>query len=272
MKDAAEISFETYRGGAAENYERYFVPAIGAPVADDLLELAALQPGERVLDVACGTGVIARLAAESVGGEGAVTGVDINPDMLAVARSVPSAGAAIEWCESGAEELPFPDASFDAALCQLGLQFFRDRTAGLREMCRVLVPGGRGVASVPGSKPDLFTAVEETVERYLGPEAAGFLRVVFSLDGETELRKLFRSAGFDDVEVQPRVKQLRLSPPQEFLWQYVYSTPLAGAVPSLDDHSRLELEREIVEAWSPFTEDGNLILEVQMTVAKGTRS
>ena len=79
-------------------------------------------------------------------------------------------------------------------------------------------------------------------------------------------------AGFDDVEVQTRVRQLRLSPPQEFLWQYVYSTPLAAAAPSLDEESRLELEREIVEAWAPFTEDGNLILELQMTVAKGTRS
>jgi len=270
MNAATDISFEAYRGDAAENYERYFVPAIGAPVAGDLLELAALQPGERVLDVACGTGVIARLAAERVGTEGAVSAVDLNPGMLAVARSVRSAGAAIDWQEGGAEELPLADASFDAALCQLGLQFFRDRVAGLREMRRVLVPGGRALANVPSSTPELFAAVEETMERYLGSEAAGFLRLVFAV-GERELQDLFRSAGFEDVETQVRVKRLPLPPPLRFFWQYVYSTPLAAAAPALDDRSRAALERDVLDAWKPITDRGTLTMEVEMAVAKGWR-
>jgi ubiquinone/menaquinone biosynthesis C-methylase UbiE len=271
MQGVTQISFETYRGDAAENYERYFVPAIGAPVADDLLERAALQPGERVVDVACGTGVIARLAAERVGTEGAVTGVDINPGMLAVARSEPIVGATVEWYEARAEELPFANASFDAALCQLGLQFFEDRATGLREMRRVLRPGGRCVASVPGSAPDLFAAAEEAVERYLGSGAAGFLRLVFSIRGERELRELFRAAGFDDVEVQITAKRLRLPAPQEFVWQYVFSTPLAAAAPALDDRSRTQLEREVVDAWTPFTQNGSLVLDLEMAVASGRR-
>src|SRR5919206_4406405 len=109
MAMAQEISFDTYAASAAENYERYFVPAIGAPLASELVELAALHHGERVLDVACGTGVVARLAAERVGGSGSVVGIDINPGMLAGARAGDPGAAAIEWYEASADALPLPD-------------------------------------------------------------------------------------------------------------------------------------------------------------------
>src|SRR5690606_1369490 len=105
---------DAYRGSPPQNYERYFVPAIGAPAARGLMGIAALRPGERVLDVACGTGVVARLAAEAVGGSGTVAGLDINPGMLMVARSSVPAGMTIEWHEAGAESMPFADAAFDA--------------------------------------------------------------------------------------------------------------------------------------------------------------
>lgn len=126
----------------AENYQRFFVPQIGAPLADDLLEAARLQPGERVLSVACGTGEVARRAAERVGPSGAaVAGLDVHPAMLAVARRETPSG--VRWYEASAEVMSLPDASFDVVLCQMGLQFVRDRHAALREMHRVLVPGGR---------------------------------------------------------------------------------------------------------------------------------
>src|SRR6185295_4611055 len=98
----------TYGGTAPENYQRYFVPAIGGPFAADLIAEAALRAGERVLDVACGTGVVARLAAERVGPSGSVAAVDLNPAMLAVARSIASAGAAIRYYETTAESIPLP--------------------------------------------------------------------------------------------------------------------------------------------------------------------
>ena len=93
---ATAVSFEQYRGNAAENYERYFVPTIGMAWATALLDAAELHTGDRVLDVACGTGVVTRLAADQVGPDGAVAGLDINPAMLAVARSAPPSGAPIE--------------------------------------------------------------------------------------------------------------------------------------------------------------------------------
>src|SRR5512146_3463808 len=115
--DSQHPYWKTYSGSAPENYERYFVPQIGAPLAADLLEIAALRPGERVLDVACGTGVVARLAAQRVGPTGSVAGLDLNPGMLAVARSVAPSDSSIQWYESSAEAMPLSDETFDAVLC-----------------------------------------------------------------------------------------------------------------------------------------------------------
>ena len=103
---------ESFAANPAENYERYFVPAIGKPLAEDLIALAALEPGERVLDVACGTAIVARLASEKVRPTGSVAGIDVNAGMLAVARAVTPPDTSIEWYEASAEEMPLPDESY----------------------------------------------------------------------------------------------------------------------------------------------------------------
>jgi ubiquinone/menaquinone biosynthesis C-methylase UbiE len=111
------------------------MPAVTAPWAADLITVAALPVGARVLDVACGTGIVARLAAPHVGQTGQVRGMDLNPRMLAVARALPSTpGAPITWQAGNAVALPFPEATFDRVLCQQGLQFFSDRLAAKREI------------------------------------------------------------------------------------------------------------------------------------------
>src|SRR5689334_18760846 len=104
-------------GTAPALYQRYLVPAVTALWATDLVERVRLQSGTRVLDVACGTGVVARVAAERVGGTGQVAALDLNPGMLAVARALPTAGAAISWYEGSALALPFPEAAFDVVFC-----------------------------------------------------------------------------------------------------------------------------------------------------------
>jgi len=136
MKETGQDSGRASGGNAAERYESYFVPAIGAPIADDFIAVAAPRESERVLDVACGTGVVARLASRSVGSAGAVAGLDVNPDMLAVARKTTPPGTSVDWYEASADAMPFPDESFDAVLCQMGLQFMSDREASLRDMRR----------------------------------------------------------------------------------------------------------------------------------------
>lgn len=258
---------EAYSGNAPENYERYFVPAIGAPVADDLVRIASLRPGERVLDVACGTGVVARRAARLVGAAGTVAGLDINPGMLAVARSATPSDVAIDWHEGSAEAMPLPDASFDAGLCQMGLQFVPDKHAALGEMRRVLVPGGRLILNVPGPTPQLFVIMGEALARHVGTEAAAFVNQVFSLHDPVELQSLVEGAGFRDVSVEADTGSLRLPAPEEFFWQYVHSTPLAAVVGQADGELRDSLERDVLAKWQEFVEDGALMLQVRMVVA-----
>src|SRR5215212_9149315 len=125
------VSYRSFTGTAAENYERHFVPKIATPVSVALLETAALQPGERVLDVGCGTGVIARLATAAVGSSGTVTGLDLTPDMIEIARAV--SPSTIEWHVGDATSLPFADEAYDAVLCQMCLMFMQDRHTARRD-------------------------------------------------------------------------------------------------------------------------------------------
>ena len=260
---------KAYGGTAPENYERHFVPYIAAPLAEDLLEIAALRPGERVLDVACGTGIVARLSRQRVGDDGTVAGLDVNPGMLGVARSVTSPSLAIDWYEAGAEAIPLADGAFDVALCQLGLQFIANKLGALREVRRVLAPGGRLVLNVPGPTPPLFAVLADALATHIDPRATSFVHIVFALHDERELRELMNAAGFQDVRVHTRRAKLALPPSSQFLWQYVSSTPLANVVAAASDESRAALEGEVVEKWREFASDGALRFDVAVTTVVG---
>jgi SAM-dependent methyltransferase len=262
---------KTYGGSAPENYQRYFVPAIAGPFAEDLIAEAALRAGERVLDVACGTGVVARLAAERVGPSGMVAALDLNPAMLSVARSVPSSGAAIRWYETSAESIPLPDHVFDVVFCQLGLQFVADKSAALREIRRVLTPGGRALVSTPPPS-GFFDVLEEEMARHVGSEAGAFIRMVFSLNDPAIIERLFRDAGFADVNVRTYAKDLRLPGAREFLWQYVHCTPLAGLLASLDAARLTALERDVVARWAQWSDADGMKYEQGMNVSTARSS
>lgn len=268
MQDAYDG--KRYGKSPAENYQKYFVPVIGRPVAAALIEAAKLQPGEQVLDVACGTGIVARLASEAVGPDGGVTGLDANPGMIAVARSSTGEDLDIDWVESPAEDMPFEDDSFDVALCSMGLQFFGDREAGLREMHRVLGAEGRAVLSLPGPIPAVFEVFEKALGRHVSPEVAAFAAAVFSLHDADEIDALVRNAGFDDVHIESAVGSLTVPPPKEFLWQYVHSTPLAEPIGAADADARAALEREVCEGWRRFVQDEQLVIDVRMTTVRAT--
>jgi ubiquinone/menaquinone biosynthesis C-methylase UbiE len=135
----------------AEVYERSMVPAAFALWAADLLALLALQPGSRLLDVAGGTGIVARMAAPHTGATGVVVGLDLHGGMLAVARAQAPTGV---WVQGSATALPCTTAAFDVVVCQQGVQFFPDRLAALQEMARVLRPGGRVAVVVWGALAD----------------------------------------------------------------------------------------------------------------------
>jgi ubiquinone/menaquinone biosynthesis C-methylase UbiE len=256
---------ETYGASAPENYERFFVPVVGEPLARDLVKDAALKPGERVLDVACGTGIVARLAAEAVGPEGAVTGVDVNPGMLAVARAV--SGDAIAWREGDMASLPFSDGEFDAVICQLSLQFVPDKARALAEMKRVARPGGRVVLNVPGPAPKAFAIIDDALAQHVGPAAAGFVRQVFSVHDTEEIDAMLQAAGFKDTRVQAYQKDLQLPPARDFLWQYISSTPLAGIVTGADESARNALEQAVVTGWKRFESSDGVDIKQRVVVA-----
>jgi SAM-dependent methyltransferase len=232
-------------GSAPELYDRYLVPTLFAPWAEDLLASAAVRPGERVLDVACGTGVVTRAAARRVGTTGAVVGLDLNPAMLAVAGALPPvAGATITWQEGNALALPVAERSFDVVVCQQGLQFFPDRPVALREMRRVLVPGGRLALGVwrPITHSPGFAVLAEALDRHIGP---GLLTGPFSLGDAAQLRALLAEAGFHDVTIRAAVKTLRFPSVEAFVERYVVSSPLAEPVGQADEQARAALVADV---------------------------
>lgn len=238
----------------AETYEAYFVPAMFLPWSAVLLRHAAPQPGERVLDIACGTGAVTRQIPPIVTQSGAVTGLDVNPAMLAVARSLPAPqGAPITWTEGSALSLPFADAAFDLVLCQHGLQFFPDRKAALSEMRRVLAPGGRTTAIVGqavGRHP-VFEALMQSVARHLALPLAE-VAVPFTLSDTDFLLELYSSAGFAGAEVTPESIQLRFPQADRFVPLAVASS--AAAVPAfarLESTARAELLDAVREESEP---------------------
>lgn len=265
-----QVSYRSYSGTAAENYQRYFVPAIATPVSVDLLDAAGLQPGERVLDVACGTGVIARLAAERVGARGSVVGVDVAPDMIEVARStqIPS-GAEIEWHEGDAESLPLPDDSFDAVLCQMGLMFINDKPAAVREFRRVLASGGRVALNTPGTIQRPMEILDEGLARHISTDLAGFVRAVFSIHDPQVLGNLLHEAGFRKVEAKTTTTTLRLPPPVDFLWQYINLTPMGAFVSQAPEDAQDALEQDVVAQWQEFLDNGSTVIHQPMVIATG---
>jgi ubiquinone/menaquinone biosynthesis C-methylase UbiE len=256
-------------GNAAEVYERHLVPAMFAPWAAKLIDLAEVGPGMRVLDVACGTGVVTRLAAERIGSAGRVVGLDINAAMLSVARRLALVGGGtVEWLEASALEIPLPDAAFDAVLCQHGLQQFPDRLTALGEMHRVLVPGGRLALCVwsrieesPG-----MAALAEALERHVGAEAAANRRAPFALGDAVQLRALVEETGFRDVNVHTMVETAHFSSPEALVVYQLGATPLS-TLGTVTEQVQQAVARDVRAALQPYLHGGQLAVPMAAHVA-----
>ena len=266
----SSVSYQHFTGTAAENYQRDFVPAIATPVSRELLQAADLQPGERVLDVACGTGLITRLASERVGANGAVTGVDIAPDMIDVAKRVPAPnGTAIQWRVADAAALPIADASVDVVLCQMGLMFMENRVAAIAEMARVLVPMGRVVINTPGRIQPLFATLERSIVDHISPDLGGFVGAVFSMHDPEAVAALLRDCGLREVSARIATATFRLPVPAEFLWQYINLTPMAALVQQAPEPAKAAMEKQFVDGVQPDVVDGTTVVEQPMVIATG---
>jgi ubiquinone/menaquinone biosynthesis C-methylase UbiE len=264
-------------GNAAETYQRALVPAVFAAWAPRVVALADLQPGERVLDIACGTGVVARLAAQQVGRTGNVIGLDLNPGMLAMAASIaysdPDASAPIAWREASATKMPFPDAAFDVAYCQLGLQFFPDRAAALREMYRVLVPGGRlglmvwrAIQHSPG-----FGVLAAALARHVSTDAAAIMRTPFALAAAEELHALMAAEDFREITIELVAGTVRFPSVTRFVQDYVGGSPLSGHVAKVSDEARAALISEVSDALTSYLGQDGLTFPIEAHLARAKK-
>jgi SAM-dependent methyltransferase len=258
-------------GSAAEVYERQLVPAIFGPWAPRVLDLATPAVGERVLDTACGTGVVAWLAADRVGPTGHVVGLDLNPGMLAVASTLPAREAPIAWVQASTDHLPFADGGFEVVSCQLGLQYFPDRPAALSEMARVLAPGGRLAAMVwhsidhsPG-----FAALAAALDRHIGPAAGATMRAPFALNDEDALHDLLARSGFGDVAVHRQAGTIRFNSTQEFVLAQGTGSPLAAPIAAADPADRAGLLAAAESALAPWQTPNELAFPIEALLLSG---
>jgi SAM-dependent methyltransferase len=254
-------------------YESYMVPAQFAPCAEVMLRAAKPRIGERVLDVACGTGIVARRVAVAIGETGSVIGLDSNPGMLGVARAQPSkAGASnIAYLEGNGMQLPFGDSEFDLVTCSQGLQFFSDRGRGLAEMHRVLRPGGRvALAMWTGAKRSpIIDALNEAGIRHAGVALAA---APFSLSDRNEIEALLLTAGFALRHLDEHVIECRFEDPSR-MPQLAIGAAFA-AVPQLselDETTKARIRAGVLGDLGPMiaahTRDGVLVTSQATHVA-----
>jgi ubiquinone/menaquinone biosynthesis C-methylase UbiE len=247
-------------------YERSLVGTLFRPWAERLVERAALAPGMRVLDVACGTGIVARLAHRRLGASGAVVGVDVSPPMLNVAHEIEPG---VDWRVGDAAALPIAaDERFDRVFCQQGLQFFADRQTAVRQLHRALEPNGLALVSVWRSAEEMpvFAALQRAAERHAGP--INDERYAFG-DGAA-LERLLSDAGFRDVQVETMSIAHRFEDGAELV--RMNAMALVGmSHAKLDEQGRERMLEAIVRdseaAAGPFLEGAALVCEMRSNVA-----
>jgi SAM-dependent methyltransferase len=264
------IDDEGRNNTAAEMYEQYLVPAMFEPFARDLTHLCNIRRSDRILDLACGTGIVSRLVIDYVDvTAGKVVAVDTNPVMLNMARHC-SVGKDIDWKEGSAMSLPFPNEFFDLVVCQQGLQFFPDRIKALGEMNRVLVGAthngdkdcgyGRLVLSVWTSIEDSpgFSILKRLLQETISHEAATIIQLPHSLSDSSELISLVRAAGFGKILSKEVTKTISFPSVEEFVVGFTNGSMLASYFSNkknVDDISRNILLKRASRELSQFVDE-----------------
>jgi ubiquinone/menaquinone biosynthesis C-methylase UbiE len=240
----------------AEGYESYMVPTLFGPCAKILIQTADPKSGERVLDVGCGTGIVAREVASRLGAPAAVTAVDLSANMLAVARAAAAQDSlTIEWLEGNAEQLPFHDGAFDLVLCQFALMFVADKATVLSEMRRVVNGRGRVLVSVWQGldRHPFYQTLHNVIQQRLGMSV---LHEIFALGNADDLRGLALAAGFRRVDIKPFSLTARFPNPEAFIaGEIEVDTASIPSMQHLDSKAREAIVRAIAsDMQSPLKE------------------
>lgn len=256
---------------AAAHYERFWKEPL-APAQTLLMDLAALRPGERVLDVACGTGLVTLNAARAVGPEGEVIGTDLSDEMVTATREMAERESqpTITAERMDAEALDFPDDSFDVALCALGLMYVPDPMEAVREMHRVVKPGGRCVIAVWGQRnqcgwAELFPIVDRRVSSDVCP-------MFFQLGARGALGSTLDTAGFSEINSQRISTTLRYASEDDACGAGFLGGPVAMAYARFDEQTRAEAHQEYLDSLAPYRDGSAFAIPGEFVVAQGRKA
>lgn len=255
---------------ASRHYEPLWRQQI-APAHERLLAIAGLQSGERVLDIACGTGLVTFPAASAVAPAGAVVGTDLSEEMVNAARreAVGRDWSHVTFQHMDAEALALPDVSFDAALCSLGLMYFPDPPRALTEMRRVLKPSGRAVAAVWGARDrcgwaGIFPVVDARVQTEVCP-------LFFALGTKDILRQTFETAGFSDVSIERISTVLHYNSAEEACGAAFAGGPVALAYSRFDDQTREEAHADYLSSIESYRNGSGYDIPGEFVIGLGRR-
>ena len=243
---------------AARKYESQKVPAVFEPMARATLDTLSLPADAAVIDIACGTGIIPRLLADRLPGVGRIVGTDLNPAMIEVARStMPPCPHRVDWRACDVTDLPFDDGTFDIAFCQQGLQFFPDKPAALREIRRVLVPGGMIVAACWRKVSPLLKAVSDSLRRHVSETAARQALGPYSLTDRDAITSLLTEAGFSVAESSVLHVDRTLIPAGPAIRRELLASPYERELLDKGEETVDRVAGEVLAALQPFrTGDG----------------
>jgi SAM-dependent methyltransferase len=261
LKDDA-MARDTFQlaGNAAAIYEEQKVPAIFRPLAQATLDAVALRPDERVLDAACGTGIVAREALARLASAGNVTGFDLNAGMIDVARRLTAGDAKrCRWHVADVTALPFDDGSFSLVLCQQGFQFFPDEDAALRELHRVLAPGGRIVMSVWAGPSDFFTSLAGALSRHVSEAIGQQSLAPFVYAGLNTLPARMTKIGFADVNIHSLTVPRELMDPASAIPKEIMGNPVGPAVLAKGPDIMAKIVRDVMADTADAQRGGKLV-------------
>lgn len=256
---------------AAEYYEDSWKDQL-KPAQDKLMQMTNLQPGEKVLETACGTGLVTFRAARAVEPGGEVIATDLSDAMIELAKSRAEEQEIenVSFHRMDAEQLDFDDENFDAAICGLGLMYVPDPVQSLREMNRVLIPGGRAAVAIWGERrncgwAEIFPVVDKRVASDVCP--------LFFLQGTGDtLEHSFGEAGFEDIEIERFSVSLNYPNSEMAVMAAFAGGPVALAYRKFDEQTKEEAHREYLESIAPYRNGAGYEIPGEFVVAKGVKA
>lgn len=254
---------ETYqlKGNAAAIYEQQKVKAIFGPLASATLAAVSISEADTILDVACGTGIMARSVREFLRRSVRISGADLNEGMIDTARALTSGDPdGFDWRIADAASMPFEDASFSVVFCQQGIQFFPDDTAAVTEMRRVLMKDGRLFLSVWAGANDFFLAMAKSLGRHVSPKIGEQSLAPFAYDGSIRLPDILKKANFGDVSIQTISVDRIIQEPETDIPKEIMGNPVGSTVKRSGDAVMEKVVAEIIADCEGYLRGSSLVI------------